>query len=197
MSKRATRRHHYHRLKEKRIKQNYWGFGTWRNGFDDSQVGIAIDTPKPCSCYMCMNPRHNAWAPRKDRITRQELKAEFDLEEQLSEIQLQAWENEHIYDWAKYDYWPTSEDFHMNAWEEDSYDDWWWDDYDDTYELDFQEELESCYIEFYKQEGIDDATKEEQISDCWWQREDEWYEYRHKFMDEDDVWEAWENDLAA
>ena len=54
----AFRRHQYNRLKAKRIKQRYWGRGY--EGFYDwcqSTLGIAVNTPKVCSCYMCGNPR--------------------------------------------------------------------------------------------------------------------------------------------
>ena len=194
MSKRAERRHHYQRLKEKRIRDNYWGFGSWRNGYDDSQVGYAANTPKPCSCYMCRNPRHNSWATRLERMTRQELKSEVDYNQQLDEIQLRAWEDENIYDWAKYDYWPTSEDFHMTKWEEDDHEpmtksEWeslyWWDNYDA--DLTFQAELDACYEEYHKQNVIDFGDKEDQISDCWWQREDEWESEYYRMIDGEDL----------
>ena len=84
MSKRAERRHHYHRLKEKRKK--YWLYTGWIDWEDtDTRLGRLTETPKPCSCYMCMNQRHNDWLPHKERITRQELKSEIDFEEQLEE----------------------------------------------------------------------------------------------------------------
>ncbi len=51
-SKRALRRYHYQRLKNKRIRQNYWGHDK-----NVAQLGISVDTPKPCSCWMCGNPR--------------------------------------------------------------------------------------------------------------------------------------------
>ena len=48
--KRALRRHHRERLKNKR--KHHWG----RNLTDEERAG-AVDTPTPCSCYMCGNPR--------------------------------------------------------------------------------------------------------------------------------------------
>ncbi len=51
-SKRAIRRHHYQRLKRKRIRNNYW-----LHNKTNRQLGICINTPKPCSCFMCGNPR--------------------------------------------------------------------------------------------------------------------------------------------
>lgn len=53
--KRAIRRHHYARLKAKR-----------RNYYLSTQIDDAIaharwaNTPCPCSCWMCRNPRHSA-----------------------------------------------------------------------------------------------------------------------------------------
>ena len=51
-SKRAIRRFHYQRLKKKRIKNNYWSHLK-----NDRHLGICIDTPKLCSCWLCGNPR--------------------------------------------------------------------------------------------------------------------------------------------
>jgi hypothetical protein len=67
----SLRRHHYNRLKSKRENLHYWG-----RGYNDSSswckasLGIAVNTPKNCSCYMCGNPRKH-WK----EVTRQELKA--------------------------------------------------------------------------------------------------------------------------
>jgi len=54
-SKRAERRHHYRRLKTKRVTQNYWCFHD--DAPSPSELGIATNTPKLCSCHMCGNPR--------------------------------------------------------------------------------------------------------------------------------------------
>lgn len=51
--KRALRRHHYNRLKVKR--RFYWS-GDWK-ALDERQRGLVVDTPCPCSCWMCGNPR--------------------------------------------------------------------------------------------------------------------------------------------
>jgi len=48
--KRAVRRHHYKRLKKKR--QNYWG-----KSLSAERIGFVVNTPHPCSCYLCGNPR--------------------------------------------------------------------------------------------------------------------------------------------
>lgn len=52
---RAIRRHHTARLKQRR--RYHWG----RDLSDDSRrLGIAVRTPKPCSCFMCGNARRYA-----------------------------------------------------------------------------------------------------------------------------------------
>ena len=48
---RAQRRHHTQRLKQNRRK--YWG----SKSDDQRLLGLAFSTPKPCSCWMCGNPR--------------------------------------------------------------------------------------------------------------------------------------------
>ncbi len=54
--KRALRRHHRDRLLQKR--KHYWSYN---NAYNDTlNVEIphsVINTPTPCSCYMCGNPR--------------------------------------------------------------------------------------------------------------------------------------------
>ncbi|GAK58658.1 hypothetical protein U27_05632 [Candidatus Vecturithrix granuli] len=50
--KRAIRRHHRERLKKKRR----WHFG--RILTEDEQ-GKVVDTPTPCSCSLCGNPRRH------------------------------------------------------------------------------------------------------------------------------------------
>jgi len=48
---RAIRRHHRQRLKHAR--KTYWG----RTLTTAKELGRVVDTPKPCSCFMCGNPR--------------------------------------------------------------------------------------------------------------------------------------------
>lgn len=50
---RSDRRHHRERLKRRRA--GYWGGAVAAC----SQPGIVVDTPKPCSCWMCGNPRRH------------------------------------------------------------------------------------------------------------------------------------------
>ncbi len=52
--KRALRRHHYRRLKRKR--ERFW-YGTYSAPMGPRHLGMAIATPKVCSCWMCGNPR--------------------------------------------------------------------------------------------------------------------------------------------
>lgn len=58
-TKRAERRHHYRRLKNRRIDRNYWGRShqDFPLGWTSAHLGMATDTPCACSCTMCGNPR--------------------------------------------------------------------------------------------------------------------------------------------
>ncbi len=56
--KRALRRHHYARLKKNR--QHYWGYGKAGHREEEMPVaaqGVVVSSAKPCSCYICGNPR--------------------------------------------------------------------------------------------------------------------------------------------
>lgn len=50
--KRALRRHHAARLKA--VRRFHWGRDIRH---DAKLVGKVVDTPTPCSCWMCGNPR--------------------------------------------------------------------------------------------------------------------------------------------
>ena len=52
--RRALRRHHYRRLKRKR--ERFW-YGTYSAPMGPRHLGMAVATPKVCSCWMCGNPR--------------------------------------------------------------------------------------------------------------------------------------------
>ncbi len=57
--KRALRRHHRSRLLKKR--SGYWGRMNW--DYDEPFVAVSpmvVNTPTPCSCPMCGNPRKHA-----------------------------------------------------------------------------------------------------------------------------------------
>ena len=60
--KRALRRHHAARLKV--MRHFHWGRDIRH---DVKSLGKAVDTPCPCSCWMCGNPRRYF-----NQLTRQE-----------------------------------------------------------------------------------------------------------------------------
>jgi len=54
---RGIRRHHRERLKKKREREI---FSRWcYNEPTDRDIGVSIDTPCPCSCPWCGNPRRH------------------------------------------------------------------------------------------------------------------------------------------
>ena len=63
MSKRAFRIHHRNRIKNNR--KRYWDMDLEKNS---RFLGICINTPHPCSCYLCSNRR------KHDGPTLQEIK---------------------------------------------------------------------------------------------------------------------------
>lgn len=63
--KRALRRHHVASLKHAR--GHYRGRDIWH---EPKLLGKVIDTPTPCSCWMCGNPRRHF-----QELTRQERRA--------------------------------------------------------------------------------------------------------------------------
>ncbi|MDA8378168.1 MAG: hypothetical protein M0Z50_14135 [Planctomycetia bacterium] len=52
---RAMRRHHRHRLLHNR--RFHWGRDLSESDESPRHRGKVIDTPTPCSCWMCGNPR--------------------------------------------------------------------------------------------------------------------------------------------
>jgi len=95
-----------------------------------------VNTPKPCSCEMCGNPRKH-----HNEITNQETKAKVDFVEQVDQYYEDvAWWDEHKYD--GYDDYYTEDSF-MTP--EDWAELYWWDNYEA--DLEFQEELNVCYAE--------------------------------------------------
>lgn len=64
MSKRAERRFHTQRLKKNR--RTHWG-----RKITEKELSFVVDTPTPCSCHMCGNPRKH-WGEK----TPQEKRAE-------------------------------------------------------------------------------------------------------------------------
>lgn len=66
---RAWRRHQRKRIRKKRIRQAKNWYVDWSCVTDKRWVGGMIDTPNPCNCWMCENPR------KRGEKTLQELKA--------------------------------------------------------------------------------------------------------------------------
>ena len=59
---RSIRRHHAARLKKAR--KNYWG----ATGLEPRRLGIALNTPHPCSCWTCCNWRETDGRTLAERI---------------------------------------------------------------------------------------------------------------------------------
>ncbi len=77
-SLRAIRRHHRTRLFRRR--RHYWGYGS--NMFPENAYPSVIDTPKPCSCWMCGNTRRF----RKHTLTLQEIKFSLETKAEIEDI---------------------------------------------------------------------------------------------------------------
>jgi len=76
-------RRHYAERKKKRVRRYFIcdaaSSGSQRRPTDDpARIGRIARTPKPCSCYMCGNPRRSALGKDKDRLTIQERRALHD-----------------------------------------------------------------------------------------------------------------------
>lgn len=84
-TKRAVRRHHYQRRKQRILDKNYFGRSKleWLIEYPNCE-GFFANTPKSTSCFCCSSPRHTA-SGIKERLTRQELRAEFIYKEYLKE----------------------------------------------------------------------------------------------------------------
>ena len=65
VASRSVRRHHVERLKKNR--STYWGFPSHDSGDEKAmsarRLGMVVQTPKPCGCWMCSRPR-KAFAER-------------------------------------------------------------------------------------------------------------------------------------
>jgi len=141
---RSQRRKDRVRIKTKR--QFHWGYGhtdEWAcrmpehageiNYMPPAVAGMVINTPTPCSCWMCQNPRH-AGTSMKECLTRQELKANDRYVEQFAD-----WD-----DWRTANY------------QEDEFD-WWAGDFDWTLDIQgtIQDDAMGWYLKFkyYKNGG--------------------------------------------
>jgi hypothetical protein len=78
MSKRAVRRHHRDRLKCRRKYYHGRGSGPTDAPITEEFLGRMVDTPTPCSCQMCRNPRRSAWYKVEEKLTMQERRALLD-----------------------------------------------------------------------------------------------------------------------
>ena len=91
---RAQRRHDSARLKNKR--QYHWGYGhitEWVgrtpliageiNYMSPRNLGFVLNTPTPCSCSMCGNPRRSHWSDNPLSI--QEQKSLMYYDDQIKE----------------------------------------------------------------------------------------------------------------
>lgn len=79
---RALRRHHARRLKA--VRRTYWGHGRpGCSGFDwtPRQLGLVVNTPQICSCWVCGNPRR--WFGERSMQERRLF--QVDVASQLSE----------------------------------------------------------------------------------------------------------------
>lgn len=101
MRSKAFRRNQRDRIKAKRIRDGYWGFGESGMGHYAKDphprlVGISIDTPHPCSGSCCGNPRKHFNA-----LTNQEISASEDARQQYIEHELYAdsWRDEDSIEW--------------------------------------------------------------------------------------------------
>ncbi len=90
---RAERRFHRARIMKNRF--DYWGYGKhgWRSycehgviEMNETRSGQVINTPTPCSCSMCGNPRRNDWQPVPEQLTMQERKAWDNYNDNMEEI---------------------------------------------------------------------------------------------------------------
>lgn len=54
---RAERRHHHHRMLEKVKDFSFYKYGSWSEEEKLQHQKRMAETRKPCSCYMCGNPR--------------------------------------------------------------------------------------------------------------------------------------------
>ena len=73
--KRAIRRHHYYRLKNKVVNE--------RDNIPDNMIGFYVSTPQNCSCIICGNLRH-----KLNIITRQEYLFSLKYIEQCDELNI-------------------------------------------------------------------------------------------------------------
>lgn len=54
---RAQKRHHFLRIKSRRIKKGYCGVRSQDGTINERHLGLSVTTPKTCKCWMCNHPR--------------------------------------------------------------------------------------------------------------------------------------------
>jgi hypothetical protein len=73
---RAERRHHHNRMIQR--AKDFFILKWKKEYFSEEEyhkhLSAIAETKKPCSCFMCGNPRHNPYA-KSDRLTMQEKRA--------------------------------------------------------------------------------------------------------------------------
>jgi len=81
-TKRAVRRHHYQRRKQRILDKSYFGRSKleWLVEYHSCE-GFFANTPKSTSCFCCSSPRHTA-SGKKERLTRQELRVLIQFKEE-------------------------------------------------------------------------------------------------------------------
>lgn len=73
--KRAQRRAEVERLKAKRC--TYWGH--YKEEMSEKHLGMVVNTPKPCGCWMCSKPRKHTSSIAEIREQQSGLQ-DFDLD---------------------------------------------------------------------------------------------------------------------
>jgi len=75
---RAIRRHHIERLKNNRRTH-------WNRVLSKEELGMVVETPTPCSCFMCGNPR-KYFKQKTNQEKRNEDKFKNELKELTNDI---------------------------------------------------------------------------------------------------------------
>lgn len=74
INKRAQRIHHRERLKQKRRKYTVnYNWADLKESTNERWLGIIVDTPKPCNCWMCSKPKKHTASIAEIRETQPKL----------------------------------------------------------------------------------------------------------------------------
>lgn len=82
-SKRALRRHHDKRVRNRYIQRLHKQGYSIKEIHDTINVDRVYNNPTVCSCSMCCNERRNPWNTKRERLTIQERKAEDVFKEEI------------------------------------------------------------------------------------------------------------------